>query len=97
MLLFVIALFSITFCRSSYFENVLFLARYFRGLCAHVHNIYKQHHRETALLLAAENGHSESVRLLLEGGSDKDAVNRVRIFMFAVLCVFAFEEFLNYI
>ncbi len=33
----------------------------------------------TALILAAQNGHAECVRLLIDAGADKEAAGRVRI------------------
>ena len=49
--------------------------------------------RATALIVAAERGHTECVRLLVEGGAEKDAKNSVRSldltrFLYSVLSFF---------
>jgi ankyrin repeat protein len=36
----------------------------------------------TPLLHAAENGHADCVRVLIDAGADKEAVNEVRCFSF---------------
>ena len=46
----------------------------------------------TALIVAAERGHTECARLLVEGGADKDAKNNVRVldlarFLYMYVCI----------
>ncbi len=43
----------------------------------------------TALIFAAQNGHAECVRLLLEVGADKDAVDNVRGVILMGVCMCA--------
>ena len=40
-----------------------------------------------ALILAASNGHTDCVRLLLEGGADKEARDNVRDIQFYTYCI----------
>ncbi len=44
-------------------------------ICTHTHS----QDGCTALLRAAESGHADCVRLLLDAGADKNAKNRVRV------------------
>ena len=46
---------------------------------------------DTALTAAAKNGHTDCVRLLLDGGADKEAKNNVRFS--SQLCVFVLDVF----
>ena len=50
-------------------------------------------HGSTALILAAQYGHADSARLLIDAGADLDARNEVRYREFLVFHVFLSEIF----
>jgi hypothetical protein len=48
----------------------------------------------TSLILSVMNGHVECMRLLLDAGADKNAINAVRVSRICRVRIFACHEFL---
>ncbi len=58
--------------KKALFSCVVFL------LCCVCGGEFDSQWEETALILAAENGHADCVRLLIDAGADKDTADDVR-------------------
>jgi ankyrin repeat protein len=66
---------------SNYSLTLIYFCLHLRRACAHVGGTLGRRRAQngsTALMFAAEKGHVDCVRLLLDAGADKEAKNEVR-------------------